>query len=380
MLPTIDDTAPLLSGRSVLVTADAVGGVWSYAMDLSRGLSARGAAVVLAVLGPPPDLAQRAEAAAIPGVTMHLTNLPLEWLASSAAPVLKAGVAIAELAVRSGCDIVHLNSPALAACGQFTTPLVAACHSCVATWWHAVRGGELPPDFSWRRRLTADGLAAADSVIAPTAAFAAATAQEYGLPVTPLVVPHGRLPQTALGCSPSLPELFVFSVGRLWDAGKNFCAVDRVAAMLDSPVVAAGPLVGPDNARADLPHLRLLGKLSGGLVAGCMARAPIFLSLARYEPFGLAVLEAAQAGCALVLSDIASFREIWADAACYVGCDNAEAAAAELQRLLADPVLCRHRGDAARARAAQYGVDAMVVATALVYRALLLPTRHERRA
>ncbi len=41
------------------------------------------------------------------------------------------------------------------------------------------------------------------------------------------------------------------------------------------------------------------------------ARAAIFAHPARYEPFGLSVLEAALSGCALVLGDISSLRELW---------------------------------------------------------------------
>ena len=32
---------------------------------------------------------------------------------------------------------------------------------------------------------------------------------------------------------------------------------------------------------------------------------------ARYEPFGLSILEAALSGCALVLGDLPSLRELW---------------------------------------------------------------------
>ena len=49
-----------------------------------------------------------------------------------------------------------------------------------------------------------------------------------------------------------------------------------------------------------------------------MARTAVFVSPALYEPFGLAVLEAAQAGCALVLSDIPTFRELWDGVALFV--------------------------------------------------------------
>jgi glycosyltransferase involved in cell wall biosynthesis len=44
----------------------------------------------------------------------------------------------------------------------------------------------------------------------------------------------------------------------------------------------------------------------------------MLVSPAVYEPFGLTVLEAATAGCALVLSDTPSFRELWEGAALFV--------------------------------------------------------------
>jgi hypothetical protein len=52
----------------VLITTDAVGGVWTFAVDLARALRARQLEVSLAVLGPAPSAAQHAELASIAGV------------------------------------------------------------------------------------------------------------------------------------------------------------------------------------------------------------------------------------------------------------------------------------------------------------------------
>ena len=52
----------------ILMTADAVGGVWTYALDLAVGLAPRGVEVVLAVLGPAPSPRQRAAAAGSVGM------------------------------------------------------------------------------------------------------------------------------------------------------------------------------------------------------------------------------------------------------------------------------------------------------------------------
>jgi glycosyltransferase involved in cell wall biosynthesis len=56
-----------------------------------------------------------------------------------------------------------------------------------------------------------------------------------------------------------------------------------------------------------------------------------------YEPFGLAPLEAALRGCALVLSDIGSFRELWDGCAAFFPRGDAEVLAAVLAELEADP-------------------------------------------
>ncbi|KJS35035.1 MAG: hypothetical protein VR70_16520 [Rhodospirillaceae bacterium BRH_c57] len=82
--------------------------------------------------------------------------------------------------------------------------------------------------------------------------------------------------------------------------------------------------------------MQALGRLSAPAVARQMARAAIFASPARYEPFGLAVLEAALSGCALVLSDIPTFRELWGGAAVFVPPDDADAWAAVLDGLTRD--------------------------------------------
>jgi len=79
----------------VLMTADAVGGVWQYALDLAGGLRAHGVETTLAVLGPVPsaDQQRRAEAS---GVKLVQTGLPLDWTAETPEAVLHAGRVIAE--------------------------------------------------------------------------------------------------------------------------------------------------------------------------------------------------------------------------------------------------------------------------------------------
>jgi glycosyltransferase involved in cell wall biosynthesis len=348
------------------MTADAVGGVWTYALDLAAGLAAQGVGTSLAVIGPAPDAAQAAAAARVPGLALHHLPAGLDWLARDRAEVAATAQALAALAAEA--ELVHLNTPAFAALARFPAPVVAVSHSCLTTWWSTMRGGTPPADIAWRGALHGAGLAAAGLVVAPSAAFARATAVAHDLPVLPRVVHNGRAPAQRpasgpIGCA--------FTAGRLWDAGKGAATLDRAAARLGLPVLAAGATTGPDGSRIALPHLRCLGPLPAPRLAAWLARRPVFVSMARYEPFGLGVLEAAQAGCALVLADTPVFRELWDGAADFVPAGDDAALAALLRALVPDHARRAALGHAAAAQAGRYGLGAMTRAMLDAYGGLL---------
>jgi glycosyltransferase involved in cell wall biosynthesis len=86
-----------------------------------------------------------------------------------------------------------------------------------------------------------------------------------------------------------------------------------------------------------LPGAHLLGPLCGADLSGWYRRAAIYALPARYEPFGLSVLEAANAACALVLGDIPSLRENWDGAAWFVPPEDDRALTAAIGRLVDHP-------------------------------------------
>lgn len=366
MLPV---TSP--PGVRLLMTADAVGGVWSYALDLARGLASHDVETTLAVLGPAPAADQAAAAATVPGLRLLRMAFPLEWLTDSAAEIAGSGRALAALAEEIGADLVHLNTPAPAACASFPVPVVIACHSCVATWWHVVRDGTLPDDFRWRAELTRRAYGAARLLIAPTAAFAAMTTLTYALQYPPLVIHNGRRAISGTAATPLAPADFAFTAGRLWDEGKDVATLDRAAARLSMPVLAAGDTRGPNGATVELRHLRLLGRLPEAALAQVLEARPIFVSPARYEPFGLAVLEAAQAGCALVLADTPGFRELWDGVAEFVPVGDDAALADRVHRIAADREHRAALGVAAREWAGRYTVEKQAAAVLDAYHQIL---------
>ena len=350
-------SAPL---RLLLVT-DAVGGVWVYSLELARALRAHGVETILAVTGPAPSERQRQEASAF---RLLDTGLPLDWMPTSPSELRRAGDAIAQLARVEGADLVQTCSAALLADTEFDQPCIAVQHSCIASWWAAVRGTPLPREFAWRRDLVEAGLNCAAVVVAPTAAFAAETARCYDLARPVLCVHNGREPPAPS----SVPQAdFVFTASRLWDEGKNVATLDRAARMMDAPFQAAGPLQGPNGAIAHLEHLQLVGELSAARMAGLLAARPVYATAAVYEPFGLSVLEAALNGCALLLSDIPTHRELWRGAARFVPADDPRAFAEAANALLAAPEEREMLGRSASERARHYTPAAMAERMAAIY-------------
>ena len=130
-------------------------------------------------------------------------------------------------------------------------------------------------------------------------------------------------------------------------------------------------MTGPQGQTAALNAAQTVGVLDAAAMTERLNEAAVFASLALYEPFGLGVLEAAQAGCALVLSDIPTFRELWTGVAVFVAPGDAEAVAGVLDRLLDDPIETERLGRLAAARAATFTVKAMTEGTLAIYRNVL---------
>jgi glycosyltransferase involved in cell wall biosynthesis len=184
-----------------------------------------------------------------------------------------------------------------------------------------------------------------------------------------LTVHNGRTAPVPVDDEP--PARHVLTAGRLWDRVKRTALLDAVAARLPVPFRAAGPVEAPHGERVEASHLALLGTVPAADLAREYAARPVFVSAASFEPFGLAVLEAAQAGCALVLSDIATFRELWDGAALFVTGDDPTAWANAIETLVADEPRRRTLGKAAAERARRYTPATTASAMTDLYAGLL---------
>jgi glycogen(starch) synthase len=346
----------------VLMTADTVGGVWTYATEAVDALARRGVSVTLAVMGRGPSPSERPAAAA----AIHEGAFALEWMTDPWDDVDQAGEWLLGLAHDTDADVVHLNGYAHAAL-PWCAPTLVVGHSCVPSWWEAVKGEEAPAGWDEYRRRVSAGLAAAGTVVAPTRAFLNELVRLYGVGGG-RVIPNGRSASWVLD-APKRP--FVLGAGRLWDEAKNLVVLDRAAGCLEWPVVLAGPLAGPGGETCQLRSAHGVGALPFTELAGLLCRAAVFAHPARYEPFGLGPLEAGLAGCALVLGDIPTLREVWGGAATYVAPDDVAGWASTLSSLLADPARAAARGADARRRAGTFAPAAMADGYVAAYSELL---------
>jgi glycosyltransferase involved in cell wall biosynthesis len=314
------------------MTADALGGVWTYALELARGLGEFGVEVRLAVMGGGITPGRLTEVADLRDVSLAATDLKLEWMQEPWNDVDRAGDWLLEQAEEFRPDIVHLNGYVHAPL-SWKKPVLVVAHSCVVSWFRAVRGEDAPQDWNVYRERVRDGLGAADYVVAPSQAMLASVVRDYGPLRRTGVVWNGRRPG-AFHTGPK--QNLILSAGRLWDDAKNLRTLAAVADRVEWPLFVAGDASHPEGGEREFPRVRMLGNLGQSELAAWYARAAIYALPALYEPFGYTALEAALSGCVLALSDILSLREIWEGAACFIDPHDPEAWIYELNRLSQD--------------------------------------------
>src|SRR5688572_26637280 len=120
----------------VLMTTDTVGGVWTYAIELSRALEPHGVEVILATMGAPINENQRSQVNRLQNVRVHESTYKLEWMQDPWDDVARAGEWLLDLAQRHQPDVVHLNGYAHGTL-DWPAPVLVVAHSCVMSWWRA---------------------------------------------------------------------------------------------------------------------------------------------------------------------------------------------------------------------------------------------------
>jgi glycosyltransferase involved in cell wall biosynthesis len=361
----------------ILVTTDTLGGVWTYTRELVTGLANRDHNVTLVSFGEIPTQDQTAWLSALPRVDFRPTAFRLEWMQDSEDDLAASAEYLLSLISEIKPDLLHLS--------QFyygdlhcDVPRIVVAHSDVVSWWLSVHG-KFPPDGDWMRSYQATvrrGIAGASAVVAPSQWMLDSLAQCFGRPKFGSVVYNGRTPNLF---NPYLSKHEnALSVGRLWDFGKNAALLNRINSPL--PIHLAGSNQNPGAEHGEVASARngsnsrvyLKGVQSEVQLRQLYARAAIYIATSQYEPFGLAPLEAALSRCAIVASDISSFREIWGEAALYFKSNDAANLQEALEKLHSDPELRATYGNLAYQRAiSRYSANRMVDDYLHLYQALV---------
>jgi glycosyltransferase involved in cell wall biosynthesis len=351
------------------MTADTVGGVWSYAMELCASLAPLGIDVALATLGGTPSPAQQREVGRLRNVQLQASEYRLEWMQAPWESLAEAGEWLLALERQTAPDVIHLNHLVHGELA-WRAPVIIVGHSCVYSWWEAVRGGA--PDESWKqyRARVTQSLRCAQRVVAPSRAMLRALCRHYGPFQHTGVIPNARDPSRY---RPDRKVSIILSAGRLWDEAKNVRVLCDVAPSLPWPVLVAGENVGPDGQTRPCDNVTSLGQLSPAAMAHWLGRVSIYVAPALYEPFGLGALEAGLSGCALVLSNLDSLQEIWEDAALYVTPGSAEDLREALLELIEHPRAIPILGERARMRAHRFHPRSFALSYRQLYRSVCEP-------
>ncbi|HTK95004.1 MAG TPA: glycosyltransferase family 4 protein [Terriglobales bacterium] len=352
--------------KHVLVTADTIGGVWTYARELVTGLAKRGVRVTLVSFGeiPKPDQTQWLEG--LPNVEFRPTAFKLEWMQDVEADLEASAEYLACVVSEVKPDLLHLNQFYYGAL-PVDVPRVVVAHSDVVSWWMTVHGTE-PPDSAWirwYRQSLQRGIAEATAVVAPSTWMLEQVRKYYWTAARGSVIYNGRTP--SLFNPHVTKEGYGLGVGRIWDAGKQVTLLAQAEPAMPFYIVGAeehpelalrgrGMLSG-----TTLERVHFKGEQTEAQLRQLFGRASVYAATSRYEPFGLAALEAALSRCAIVANDIPTFREVWGDDVLYFAHNDAASLGELLQSLNDDPALQSEYANRAYRRAMQrYTTDRMV--------------------
>src|SRR5246127_189275 len=363
----------------VLVTADSLSGSWTYAGELVTGLVTRGVRVTLVSFGQIPLPDQTSWMDHLHGLDYRPTAFRLEWMHEAEEGLPEASAFQVALIKELRPDMLHLNH---FCCGNLPVdvPRVVMAHGDLVTWTHAVHDRAPRPAraFDWYRRTVLSGLMSADAVVAPSAWMLDRISSCYARPRRSEVIYPGRNP---IFFNPYVSkDDCVLAVGRLVDASKQVFLLTQHPYSVPVCIVGAEhtvpipriPIRADVKVDTDQTTVVIRGPQTEAQLRALYSRASIYAATARYEPLGIAALEAAFSRCAIVANDIPSFREIWGDAALYFRTNDSASLAENIRMLNADRPMRRAYAELAYTRARErFTAKRMIDDCLQLYRSLV---------
>lgn len=338
----------LFTPLRILMTTTVQTEIWNYSLELAGALSRTGHQVTLAVSDHSLRRSHLKQLRRLPRVELF-ENPDLR---EGGCTVKTTGRWLLDLEQQILPDLIHLNGYAYATLPWQAPKVVAAP---LYLPWRS-KNGPGPIELTYHKYVE-QSLQAAALVIAPTQTALTALAESYGPLTKGQVVPLGRKPYP-IHVREKRPYILTTAQG--WDDHRNILNLERVAPRLPWPVYMIGNTSLAGRMNSSRQWVNLIKPVSAKKRRAWFSHAAIYVLSSRYEPIGLAVLEAALAGCALVLSDIPNLREVWGDAALYIQPDDPQSLEVALALLVADSTFRKLMAQRACARAQKFTSERMV--------------------
>jgi len=342
----------------LLITTDTVGGVWRFGIELIEGLLEAGDAVALVSFGQTPSSSQHTECRRLADRWKQrfryvASETPLEWMHANDRSYDEGASLLRETVHRFDVDLLHSNQYCYGAV-ELGIPVLLTAHSDVLSWAQAC--GRALDDSEWLRRycsLVQRGLDGAAFLTAPTEWMLRTLAANFDVPDQRKTIANGRSIPTVPRIQKSLRAV---TAGRLWDEAKGISMLGSVQTGI--PLIVAGSIDCDQSGGAPVSKVEHCGEVSQEDMLRIFDGSAIYICTSLYEPFGLAPLEAALCGCAVVARDIDSLREVWNGAALFFS--NPVELSGILGALAADPIRLAEQQRKAKTQAQLYTRERMV--------------------
>src|ERR1041385_7775153 len=95
--------------RPVLMTADPIGGVWTYALELCREFEAAGIEICLATMGRRLTSEEKLTVQKLKNIQLYESDYKLEWMSDPWESVSAAGEWLLDLEAKTAPSSIHLN-------------------------------------------------------------------------------------------------------------------------------------------------------------------------------------------------------------------------------------------------------------------------------
>lgn len=309
----------------VLFTIDPHGAGWMHTVTLAGALGRRGHDVLLASFGPE---ASPERMAAVEDSEVRLTRVEIPGPTTDPTFIATARAALDVLVKEWNPSVVHIDRCAFGDL-ELDVPKILMI---AADRTARISRGRGPA-----RR----GLLGADAVVSPTRALSEEISRrfEYRRPIS-LIQPGIELGDKPVTFGPikKAKSGFMF-YGRTDDKADGFDVL--LEALRRAKIEQGHPdlsfRIGGEGARPPLPGwLQDVGMLDADSRVSAFGKADIAVLPSRDDAFGLRSVEAGLSGCALVLTDVPSYHELWHGAAVLVPPDDPGALADTIRLLATD--------------------------------------------